>query len=208
MSPPPDIHHHASAHPQSPDRERWEERYRQGHNSAGGEVHAWVQGLASYLEGGRALDVACGVGRHTLWLAMLGYEVDAVDISERALERLAAAALEQGVAARVHLIQADLAEWRPQPQQYDLILVTRYLNRELIASFAPALRAGGIVLYRTMHTDLLRLRPSFSAEYLLQPGELLAMFRHWEMLAYEEQRWHPGDEDFDTCTSAILARKP
>lgn len=205
---PPTIEQHPSGQRLSPDCARWEERYRQGHNSAGGEISAWVQSQQPYLRGGQALDVACGVGRHTLWLARLGYQVDGVDISAAALAQVAAAAVAQGVAAQLRLIQADLNIWRPEPGRYDLILITRYLNRDLFAHLAAALRPDGMVLYRSMHTDLLRLHPDFRADYLLQPGELLQVFRSWQILAYEERRWRPGSSDFADCSSAILARKP
>jgi len=204
----PIIEQHPSIEQASEDRERWEARYRQGHNSAGGEVSAWVLSMQPYLTGGRALDVACGVGRHALWLARLGYEVDGVDISAEALAQLGRAAAAQGVAAQMRLIHADLTLWRPDPGRYDLILVARYLNRDLFAYMDAALRPGGMVLYRSMHTDLLRMGSDFRPEFLLQPGELLTLFRSWQILAYEERRWQPGSTDFTDCSSAILARKP
>ena len=193
--------------PDSYDQTRWDERYRQGRKVGKLEPDAWFVAHARYLQGGRALDVACGRGRHTLWLARMGYDTDAVDISYEGLSRLAALLEKENLDSHVRLIQADLERWRPDPDTYDLILVSRYLNRDLIASFWDALKPGGLVLYRTFHTDWAKLRSDFQRGFLLQPGEFTILFRDWEWLAYEERRLPPGGEEFDDCMSAILARK-
>ena len=202
-----EIIRHPSITPDSYDQTRWDERYRQGRKVGGLTPDAWFEAHAQYLHGGRALDVACGRGRHTLWLARMGYHVDAVDISLEGLQRLAERLEQEGLEARVRLIQADLEVWRPDPDAYDLILVSRYLNRDLIATFWDALHPGGMTLYRTFHTDWAKLRSDFQRGFLLQPGEFTHLFRDWEWLAYEERRLPPGGEDREDCMSAILARK-
>jgi len=189
------------------DQARWDDRYRTGCAAAKLRPDPWVQAQARWLSGGRALDVACGRGRHALWLARQGYQVDAVDISNEGLRRLANVIEAEGLADRMQLIQADLVTWRPKPASYDLILVTRYFNRDLLASFGDALRPGGMVLYRTFHTDWLIIHPEFTAEYMLQPGEFTTLFADWDWLAYEERRLPPGGDDSNDCSSAILARK-
>ena len=188
------------------DQARWDARYRENHPAARLTPDPWVQAQARWLAGGRALDVACGRGRHTLWLARMGYQVDAVDISLVGLRGLAERIESEGLTDQVRLIQVDLEVWRPPPDTYDLILVTRYFNRELLAAFGDALRPGGMALYRTFHTDWLKLHPEFTAEYMLQPGEFTILFADWEWLAYEERRLPPGGDDRDDCTAAILAR--
>ena len=202
-----DIFRHPSVDLDSYDQARWDERYRAGRKVGGLVPDAWFVAQARHLRGGRTLDVACGRGRHTLWLARMGYQVDAVDISLEGLQQLAERLEQEGLDARVHLIHADLAIWRPDPATYDLILVSRYLNRELIASFGDALKPDGLVLYRTFHTDWARLHADFQRGFLLQPGEFTILFRDWEWLAYEERRLPPGGEDREDCMSGILARK-
>ena len=197
----------ASVQQLKPDQVRWDARYQRNHPAAQLRPDAWVQAQARWLTGGRALDVACGRGRHTLWLARQGYEVDAVDISAVGLAGLAQRIEAEKLEARVQLIQADLAVWRPQPQTYDLILVTRFFDRRVLDSFARALRPGGMVLYRTFHTDWLKLHPEFTAEYMLQPGEMAQLFAEWEWLAYEERRLPAAGGDRDDCSAAILARR-
>jgi SAM-dependent methyltransferase len=201
------IHRDVSVQQLKPDQIRWDERYQRNHPAAHLLPDAWVQAQARWLTGGRALDVACGRGRHTLWLAQRGYQVDAVDISAVGLAGLARRLEAEHLSHQVQLIQADLMVWRPPPQTYDLILVTRFFHRQILASFERALKPGGMVLYRTFHTDWLKLHPDFTAEYMLQPGEMAELFAHWQWLAYEERRLPPGGDDRDDCTAAILARK-
>lgn len=194
--------------PPSPDQARWDERYRNGRGPCQDEIDDWVAAQRPYLTGGRALDVACGTGRYSLWLAELGYEVDAVDISPVALERLAAAAAARGLAERIHIRRADLTTWRPPSAHYDLVLVSLYLERALLPALGAALRPRGLLLYTTFHTDLLRLPGEFNPAYLLQPGELLLTFADWDLLAYEERRLPRTGGRRRDCLSSILVRKP
>ena len=133
MTPVPPIIRHPSVDPQqpSPEQSRWDSRYEKGCTPGHDKVSAWLQAQAHLLTGGRALDVACGKGRHSLWLLQHGYEVDAVDISVAGLNVLAHRAHELGFDTRIRLIHADLKHWRPSVDTYDLVLMTRYLNRAL-----------------------------------------------------------------------------
>jgi len=185
----------------------WDGRHSTRANPAGGEIGDWTLAQQPYFLGGRALDFACGIGRHTLWLAKLGYQVDAADISLAGLQHLAERAEESGLGEDIHLVQADLTEWRPEKSTYDLIFVTRYLDRDAFPALVDAIRPGGLLFYRTFHTDLLRIR-DYEPTFLLQPGELLQVFGHLQILAYEERRLPPDSVDRNDCTSAILVQKP
>ncbi len=204
-----EVFRHASVQKPNYDQTRWDTRYREGHHAGKTlKPDPWIAAHVPIRPGLRALDVACGRGRHTLWLARQGVQVDAVDISHEALRQLAQQLEAEGLGHRVRLIQADLEVWRPAPHTYDLILVVRYLNRDLITHFWEALKPGGLVAYRTFHTDWAKLRSDFQRGFLLQPGEFTQLFRDWEWLAYEERRLPPGGQDIDDCVSSIVARKP
>jgi histidinol-phosphate/aromatic aminotransferase/cobyric acid decarboxylase-like protein/SAM-dependent methyltransferase len=80
------------------------------------EVSYLAQVLERHAPGRRVLDLACGVGRHAIGLARLGYDVTGVDASEFALRRAAQAAADAGVQLRLH--RADLlgpADWGIPP---------------------------------------------------------------------------------------------
>ncbi len=83
---------------------------------------------------GRALDLACGDGRHAIWLRDKGWHVTAVDQS---------AATIPGVT----FITANLEqhEFRIEPQAWDLIVCWLYWQQDLLPHIAAGLRPGGIV---------------------------------------------------------------
>jgi tellurite methyltransferase len=154
----------------------WEKRYRAGEHIAD-VPHPLVIKFAANRAPGRALDVACGAGRHALWLAEHGWEVTGVDASGAAIEILRQRAKDRGVP--VHAIQADLE--RPgfviEPGAWDLIVVVNYLQRDLFASIREGLRPGGAVIaVIAMVDDDPAIRP-MTREYLMTRGELRAQFQ-------------------------------
>ncbi|MEU2135411.1 class I SAM-dependent methyltransferase [Streptomyces sp. NPDC018352] len=103
------------------------------------------------LPPGDALDLGCGDGGDALWLARLGWQVTAADISAVAVERLAALVRSQGLGDRVTTVRADLHESFP-PNGYDLVCA-HYLHTPfdldratVLRSAAHALRPGGRLL--------------------------------------------------------------
>ncbi|MDH3510251.1 MAG: class I SAM-dependent methyltransferase [Gammaproteobacteria bacterium] len=68
---------------------------------------------------GKALDIGCGSGTDSVFLASLGWEVTALDFMEKALEYTQQRAGEAGVS--VTPVVADITTWDP-PEQYDLVL--------------------------------------------------------------------------------------
>jgi len=118
----------------------------------------------------RALDIACGFGGTSLYLASLGYQVDAVDVSGVALAQARAEASRRGL--HISLIQADLTRWWVPPSCYDLIVVRYYLNRDLMPQVSRGLRASGLLFVETRNVRYLSVRAGFDPAFLLQFGEL------------------------------------
>lgn len=116
------------------------------------------------------LDLACGRGRHTRWLAGLGYRVLAVDRDQDALSGLAGLA---GVETRI----ADLegVAWPLAGQRFEGIVVTNYLWRPHLGALVAMLRPGGVLIYETfMRGNEAHGKPS-RPDFLLAPGELRAV---------------------------------
>jgi histidinol-phosphate/aromatic aminotransferase/cobyric acid decarboxylase-like protein/SAM-dependent methyltransferase len=67
-----------------------------------GEISYLAQVLDEHAPGRRVLDLACGVGRHAIGLARLGFAVTGVDVSQYALDRAARAAADAGVQLELH----------------------------------------------------------------------------------------------------------
>ena len=135
----------------------------------------------------RALDVAMGRGRHAVTLARAGFTTFGVDVKLEAVEEAMAAAATHGM--RVAGWCADLTQ-QPLPRgRFDLVVVCRYLQRDLFPSLRAALAPGGVVLYETFTVAQRELgRPPTSADHLLEPGELRRHFAGFDLLFYEEVR--------------------
>lgn len=77
-------------------------------------ISAYGQFVAqSFPSAGVALDLACGVGRHALWLASRDWQVSGVDLSDGAIGKLSQAALELN--ANLDLSVGDAAEYKFEP---------------------------------------------------------------------------------------------
>ncbi len=143
---------------------------------------AAVERFAPLAPGKEALDLACGGGRHALFLSERGFHVDAVDIASVALEKLAA----ETDPEKVTLIEADLDGWTPE-KRYDLIVKTNYLDRPLIERAKAALSPGGIFIVETYMAHPENEKKDSNPDFLLQPGELKTFFTEgFEILEYRE----------------------
>lgn len=177
------------------DRRRWDEKW--GRERHPHEPNPYLVRWRNFLERGVALDVACGTGQNSVFLAQHGYQVLGVDLSWVGLQRAQATSIEASVRDRTLFAQVDLDRWRPPGHVFDLVCVFRFLDRDLIPALKRSLRPGGVLLYQTRHVGLLRRQADANAAFLLQWGELLELFEDCETLAYDE-----GPEN-----AAILVRK-
>jgi len=111
--------------------------------------------VAAELDGlrpGRALDLAAGEGRNSVWLAEQGWRVTAVDFSRVGLDKGRELSAAHGVAAgQVDWICADLSAYTPSRSSFDLVLIAYLqvgaaLRGRVLAGAAAALAPGGTLL--------------------------------------------------------------
>jgi SAM-dependent methyltransferase len=125
---------------------------------------------------GTMLDVASGGGRHTLFLARLGFRMHAIDRNPEAIETLQGKARALGVTVTCEVM--DL-ETDPPPSlghaRYDAVLVFNYLHRPLFPALRGALTAGGRLFYETFTTAQAACGHPKNRAFLLDPGELPAL---------------------------------
>lgn len=142
----------------------------------------WVMRFAASLPPGRrALDVACGRGRHSRALAARGCLVEAVDRDEEALRTLEGLA---GVTARRADLEVD--PWPLAGRRFELVVVTNYLHRPLFAALADAVEVGGRLVYETFMRGQERLGKPSNPAFLLEPTELLHAFPGLVIVAFEQ----------------------
>lgn len=135
---------------------------------------SWLLENADLLpRGGRVLDVACGRGRHALWLAGRGLHVRAIDRDEAAIAfvRETAARLQLPIDTAVVDLERD-----PPPDLgraiYDAILVFNYLHRPLFPSLRAAVKPGGRIFYETFTKAQAERGHPRNPAFLLDDGEL------------------------------------
>jgi SAM-dependent methyltransferase len=133
----------------------------------------------------RALDLAMGRGRHALLLARHDFQTFGVDVKFDAVrDAVRAAAIED---LTVHGWCADLTVFPLPAATFDLVVVTRYLQRDLFPAIRGAVKPGGCVIYETFTVlqPALGVGPT-SPDHLLEPGELRELFAGWDVLFSEE----------------------
>lgn len=131
-------------------REFWDKRYAGPEYIFGKEPNVFLlTERARFRRGMKVLDVACGEGRNSVWLAELGCEVTGVDLSPLALGKARALAQERNVSVTYH--EADLLQWAWPQGAYDA-LVSVFIQfaapegREaLFARMRAALKPGGLL---------------------------------------------------------------
>lgn len=115
----------------------WDERYRGSELVWSAEPNRWVAEVAGGLPPGRAIDLAAGEARNSLWLARQGWTVTAVDFSQVGLDKGRRLAERFAVTERLTWECADLTGYVPEQGAYDLVLLA-YLH-------LPSAVRGGIV---------------------------------------------------------------
>ena len=157
------------------DGPRWNARY-EGHPHAEPSppdalAHAGLVELAGTT--GRALDVACGTGGQSVWLARRGLDVVALDASDVAVGLATAAAAAGGVADRVDARVVDLDAGIPADLHgFDVIVCQRFRGVELYDAFVTRLRAGGLAVV----TVLSETGAGTPGPFHAPSGELLRAF--------------------------------
>ncbi len=133
---------------------------------------------------GRALDIACGRGAQSLWLAVRGLDVVAIDVSDVAIELTEAAAAATGVSQRVDARQQDLSDGLPTDLgEFDIIVCQRFRNRRVLESLPPRLLPGGMALVSVLSAVGLERTPG---KFHAPAGELVDQFTRDDV----EIIWH------------------
>ena len=153
--------------------------------------------------GGTALDLACGKGRHSFWLADHGWQVTALD---RDLSDT-----QTGHNTGIDWIEADLesGHWPLGDRQFDLVVVVNYLHRPLFEYLRKAITPGGTLLYETFMIGNEAFGRPQSPEFLLRPNELPNAFSGWEINAFEQGPQYKSGATVPFAVKQFLsARKP
>lgn len=126
------------------------------------------------------LDLAGGIGNNGLYLCQRNCDSLIIDCSERGLRLCQNNAQYHGLNPK--LVVADLDHFQLRETCFDVILVFRYLNRNLIESIKSWLKPKGLLIYKTFNLNQLKNAPGFTQDYLLRTGELVNWFSDWHCI--------------------------
>lgn len=178
------------------DQSRWDDHYRDAHNNAtagassAGDFSPWA---AEFPRVGHALDLACGLGPGTLWLAERGMQVQGLDISPVAIELARAGASAAGVAARTTFSVTDLDDGLPDGPPVDVLWCQRFNEPALDAAMLDCLAPNGLLAISALSEV-----GGEPGRFTVAAGELPRRFAPLTVVAHREEGG----------LSVLLARKP
>lgn len=182
------------------DKEKWNSKYNSDEYITGKEPSDWLQENANFLTGnGKALDIAGGEGRNSVFVASKGYEVTCMDISENGLRKAQILAKENN--AKITTVLADLDNSYLKENEYDLVLCFNFLDRRLFSGIRQTLKSGGLLFYETFTLDYLKYS-NFKKEWVLGTNELLQVFSDFRILRYQEV------DEAPKAFASLVAQKP
>jgi len=160
------------------DKKRWNEKHAT--KTLPTKALDLLQDNISLTHGRIALDIACGQGRNSIFLAKNGFNVDSIDISDFALDKLSGY---EGI----NTILVDLDSYTISPNSYDIIVNSYFLKRRLFSQIISGLKQGGIVVFETfLNSGEKGFAQPSNPDFLLAKNELLHAFISLRVLYYRE----------------------
>jgi len=132
------------------DAEKWNARYAEPSDSSDESPVPFLVESVDQLGSGKALVLAAGRGRNAVFLAEQGFDVTALDVSEKGLEQCQALAATRGV--HLMTVTADLDDFDLGTANYDLITMLYFYQPAVFPRIRRALKDGGRFLFQTFST--------------------------------------------------------
>jgi len=187
-------------------KDKWEKHYKSSPNDLQIPAEVLYQFQHLLPPQGTALDLACGRGANAICLAENSLNVTAWDISTSALEYLSHYAKGKGLT--INSETRDISLHPPEADTFDVIVVSRFLDRNLINDIRNAVKPDGLIFYQTFIKDKVSDTGPGNPDYLLDKNELLLFFNDWQIIFYQEEG-QTGKIDKGFRNQAMLiARKP
>ena len=190
------------------DKEKWDAKYLKKSQLL--KPREPSRNLKEYIEhckGTKALDLACGSGRNTIFLAQCGFDVDALDIATIAIDALKIEAKEKKLSSKIDAIEVDLDAYEIKRNRYDIIVMTNFLDRAILKSAIDALKKDGILFVETYMISDENEKKQSNLDNLLKNQELKEILDDsWQILHYDEFK----NEDYEIYKmkkQVIVAKK-
>lgn len=162
----------------SSSKQKWDAHYRRASVQCGDSAPGPLEALREFTwllpARGEALDLACGYAANAEFLARRGLHAHAWDLSSVVIEAVENRVREAGLSVDVQV--RNVVMQPPQINQFDVIVVSRFLDRSLCDDLVAALKPDGILIYQTFVVDKVAEIGPGNPDYLLHSGELLELF--------------------------------
>jgi SAM-dependent methyltransferase len=163
---------------------KWDHKYSQSGQDRNPAIQVLTENDFLLPATGIALDLASGLGANAIFLAGKGLAVTARDISLIAIEKLTAYAVQQGL--NINACQEKIVADSFIECSFDVIVVSRFLDRTLSDAIIGALKPDGLLFYQTFTREKTSPKPPNNPDYLLGCSELLALFSPLRVIFYRE----------------------
>jgi len=166
-------------------REKWDRKHAQAKGTAQ-PAKVVTENLHLLPLNGSVLDLACGQGGNALYLAeKTKLSINAWDISNIAIDRVRSEANMRGLTINAQV--KDVLSQPPKSNDFDVIVVTHFLDRNLMPALMDALCLGGVLLYQTFTQTAVSHGGPSSLDMRLRDNELLELFQPLRVRAYREE---------------------
>lgn len=195
--------------------ECYEKLYSEQKNVWGSEPLPLVKNILKYKTSGSVLDLGAGEGRNSLFLASKGFNVEAIDFSDTAIEKLKNFAKEKNISVKAEA--ANMLNYEIEGLK-DIIVSTYIFHHlthddvyKLIKKIKTKTNRGGLNVISAFleKGDLV----SYSRNFLLAREELKNLYSDWKVLEYEEKEVKLLKKKLDggpmfNISAEIIAQKP
>ena len=167
---------------------RWNERFSTDDYLFGEKPNQYLADKTPLLQRGKALCIADGEGRNSVWLASQGYDVDAFDFSPIAIAKAKQLAAKHQVAVHFHCSDWQSFDW--QANQYDTIAGIFFqfadpeARTEIFTKLNSALKPGGTLIIQGYGKDQMQYKTGGPGilENLYDEDLLLSAFKGYKVL--------------------------
>lgn len=190
------------------DKNKWDSKYlKKSQLLKPRDASANLKDCLNLCSGTKALDLACGAGRNSIYLARCGFQVDSLDIAAVAIEALEAEAKKQNLTSNINTFLVDLDSYKINLKMYDIIVMANFLDRDILKRAKDALKTNGILFVETYMISDENEKSKSDLNNLLRSQELKQMLdSSFEILHYDEFK-NEDYEIYEMKKQVIVARK-
>ena len=192
-------------------KDKWNEAYQNADFESASPARVLSENEYLLPKEGKVLDLACGRAGNALFLAKkYQYDIDVIDYSSVVIDALKSFVTKKSLSMNCILrdVEKDGLQNINSDTQYNIIIVSYFLNRKLFPQIVKALKPNGLLFYQTWSQVKIDNSGPSNAKFRLEQGELLRLCNDLKPIVYREDCVN-GDLTKGLRNEAmIVAQKP